>query len=148
MRVVGVTGTDGKTTTSHLMSAVLEAMGYRTGIITTVDVKVGDDTVNETQHTTPEPVEVQGLLRQMVDEGIDYAVLESSSHALALDRLLHCEFDAAVFTNLSPEHLNFHGSMETYLEAKSRLFAMLDAAAARGWTSRRYSTPTTPTRPR
>lgn len=133
LRVVGVTGTDGKTTTTHLASATLEAMGYKTGLITTVDVKVGDRLWhNETQHTTPEPVEVQGLLRQMVEEGIDYAVLESSSHALALDRLLHCEFDAAVFTNLSPEHLNFHGSMEGYLQAKARLFALLDQAASKG----------------
>jgi UDP-N-acetylmuramoyl-L-alanyl-D-glutamate--2,6-diaminopimelate ligase len=133
LRVVGVTGTDGKTTTVHLVSALLEAMGHRTGFITTVDVKVGDEILyNETQHTTPEPVEVQGLMRRMVDDGADYAVLESSSHALALDRLLHCEFDAAVFTNLSPEHLNFHGSMEGYLQAKARLFALLDQAMDKG----------------
>ncbi len=133
LRVVGVTGTDGKTTTTHLVSATLEAMGFRTGFITTADVKVGDLVRhNETQHTTPESVEVQGLMRQMVDDGVDYAVLESSSHALALDRLLHCEFDAALFTNLSPEHLNFHGSMEGYLEAKAKLFALLDVAMDKG----------------
>lgn len=133
LRVVGVTGTDGKTTTTHLVSATLEAMGYRTGFITTVDLKVGDELWhNDTQHTTPEPVEVQGLMRRMVDKGVDYAILESSSHALALDRLLHCEFDAAVFTNLSPEHLNFHGSMESYLRDKSRLFALLDEAMLKG----------------
>ena len=133
IRVMGVTGTDGKTTTVHLASAVLEAMGHMTGFITTADVKVGGRfEYNDTQHTTPEPVEVQGLLRRMVDGGIDYAVLESSSHALALDRLLHCEFDAAVFTNLSPEHLNFHGSMEAYLGAKAKLFAMLDRSAFKG----------------
>ncbi len=133
IRVVGVTGTDGKTTTTYLISATLEAMGYRTGFITTADVKVGDRTWrNDTQHTTPEPVEVQGLLRQMVDEGLDYAVVESSSHALALDRLLHCEFDAAVFTNLSPEHLNFHGSMESYCRDKMKLFALLDQAVPKG----------------
>jgi len=133
IRVVGVTGTDGKTTTTYLVSAALEAMGFRTGFITTADVKVGDQVWrNDTQHTTPEPVEIQGLLRQMVDEGIDYAVVESSSHALALDRLLHCEFDAAVFTNLSPEHLNFHGSMEGYLRDKMKLFSLLDQAMDKG----------------
>lgn len=133
LRVVGVTGTDGKTTTTYLVSASLEAMGYRTGFITTADVKVGDQIWrNDTQHTTPEPVEVQGLLRRMADEGINYAVLESSSHALALDRLLHCEFDAAVFTNLSPEHLNFHGSIESYLRDKMKLFALLDEAMPKG----------------
>ena len=133
LRVVGVTGTDGKTTTTHLVSAIIEAMGHKTGFITTADVKVGGRiSHNDTQHTTPEPVEVQGLMRQMVDEGIDYAVLESSSHALALDRLLHCEFDAAVFTNLSPEHLNFHGSVESYLRAKAKLFALLDRAVDKG----------------
>ena len=133
LRVVGVTGTDGKTTTTYLASAVLEGMGHRTGLVTTVDVKVGDRIWrNETQHTTPEPVEVQGLLREMVDAGVDYAVLESSSHALALDRLLHCEFDVAVFTNLSPEHLNFHGSMESYLQAKARLFRLMDESTCKG----------------
>jgi UDP-N-acetylmuramoyl-L-alanyl-D-glutamate--2,6-diaminopimelate ligase len=133
LRVVGVTGTDGKTSVTHLASAVLEAMGYRTGFITTADVKVGDRTwYNDTQHTTPEPVEIQALLREMVDEGIDYAILESSSHALALDRLLHCEFDAAVFTNISPEHLNFHGSMEKYAQDKARLFALLDQGISKG----------------
>jgi UDP-N-acetylmuramoyl-L-alanyl-D-glutamate--2,6-diaminopimelate ligase len=133
IRVVGVTGTDGKTTTVHLVSAVLEAMGHRTGFITTADVKVGDKVeYNDTQHTTPEPVEVQGLLRRMVNEGADYAVLEASSHALSLDRLLHCEFDAAVFTNLSPEHLNFHGSMDAYLRDKAKLFYMLDRSIDKG----------------
>ena len=133
IRVVGVTGTDGKTTTVHLASAVLEAMGYSTGFITTADVKVGHQIeYNDTQHTTPEPVEVQGLLRRMVDDGMDYAILESSSHALALDRLLHCEFDVAIFTNLSPEHLNFHGSMEAYLRDKARLFSMLDQSIPKG----------------
>ncbi|MHB0870827.1 MAG: UDP-N-acetylmuramoyl-L-alanyl-D-glutamate--2,6-diaminopimelate ligase [Chloroflexota bacterium] len=131
--VIGVTGTDGKTTTTHLVSATLEAMGRKTGFVTTADLKVGDRVwYNDTQHTTPESVEVQGLMRQMVEEGVDYAVLESSSHALALDRLLHCEFDAAVFTNLSPEHLNFHGSMENYLRDKSRLFAFLDGSMPKG----------------
>ena len=133
LRVVGVTGTDGKTSVTHLASAVLEEMGHTTGFITTADMKIGERTwYNETQHTTPEPVEVQGLLREMVDEGIDYAILESSSHALALDRLLHCEFDAAIFTNISPEHLNFHGSMENYVRDKSKLFAMLDGSASKG----------------
>jgi UDP-N-acetylmuramoyl-L-alanyl-D-glutamate--2,6-diaminopimelate ligase len=133
LRVVGVTGTDGKTSVTHLASAVLEAMGYSTGFVTTADVKVGTRTwYNDTQHTTPEPVEIQALLREMVDEGIDYAVLESSSHALALSRLLHCEFDAAIFTNISPEHLNFHGSMERYVADKARLFAFLDEAVSKG----------------
>jgi UDP-N-acetylmuramoyl-L-alanyl-D-glutamate--2,6-diaminopimelate ligase len=133
IRVVGVTGTDGKTTTVHLVSAVLEAMGCRTGFITTAAMKVGDRVwYNETQHTTPEPVEIYGLLRQMVDEGVDYAVVECSSHALALERMHHCEFDAAVFTNLSPEHLNFHGNMEEYLQAKARLFCLLDSARDKG----------------
>ena len=68
----------------------------------------------------------------MVNGGIDYAVLETSSHALALDRMLHCEFDAAVFTNLSPEHLNFHGSMEKYLRDKMKLFSLLDQSASKG----------------
>lgn len=127
LRVVGVTGTDGKTTTTYLTSAVLEAGGYQTGLVGTAERKVGNrQEPNPLRLTTPEAPEVQALLAEMVRAGVDYAVIESSSHGLALHRLDHCGYDVAVFTNLSGDHLDFHGSREAYMAAKGRLFEMLD----------------------
>ena len=133
LRVIGVTGTDGKTTTIHLISALLEARGYRTGLLSTVHCKVGDRLLpNEYRFTTPEAPQVQALLADMTSAGVDYAILESSSHGLALHRLDGCEYDVAVVTNVTADHLDFHGSREEYLAAKGRLFAMLDEAADKG----------------
>jgi len=128
MRVVGVTGTDGKTTTTFLISAVLEAGGYTTGLMGTVDFKVaGRQWANDTRQSTPEAPEVQALLREMVDSGCDYAVVEATSHALSARwrRLDGCAFDVAVLTNVTHEHLDFHGSVEQYRRDKARLFEML-----------------------
>ncbi len=133
LRVIGVTGTDGKTTTIHLISALLEASGHRTGLLSTVHSKVGDRLLlNEYRFTTPEAPQVQALLADMVRAGVDYAILESTSHGLALHRLDGCEYDVAVVTNVTADHLDFHGSREEYLVAKGRLFAMLDEAADKG----------------
>lgn len=128
LRLIGVTGTDGKTTTSQLIAHVLAAAGRRVGWMTTVDVRIGDElTPNDFGHTTPEAPEIQDLLARMVAAGVEDAVLEVSSHALALERVRGCTFDAAVFTNLAPEHLNFHGTVEEYAATKARLFSMLDS---------------------
>jgi len=125
--LVGVTGTDGKTSTLQLLSAVLEEAGLRTGWLTTVDLKVGGERrPTSFQHTTPEATGVQSFLRRLADAAVDVGLLEISSHALALDRVRGCEIDVAIFTNLSPEHLNFHGSFESYLLAKAELFRLLD----------------------
>jgi UDP-N-acetylmuramoyl-L-alanyl-D-glutamate--2,6-diaminopimelate ligase len=123
LKLIGVTGTDGKSSTTRLCAELLEAAGLRTGWLTTVEIKIGDQPrPNDFNHTTPEAPYVQATLAEMLDAGLECAVLEVSSHALALERVRGCEFDVAVFTNLSPEHLNFHGSLEAYLEAKCRLF--------------------------
>ena len=133
LRVVGVTGTDGKTTTIHLISTLLEAAGYRTGLLSTVHSKVGDRlSANEYRFTTPEAPQVQALLAEMVTAGVDYAILESTSHGLALHRLDGCEYDVAVVTNVTADHLDFHRSRGEYLAAKGRLFAMLDRSADKG----------------
>jgi UDP-N-acetylmuramoyl-L-alanyl-D-glutamate--2,6-diaminopimelate ligase len=133
LRVIGVTGTDGKTTTIHLISALLEAAGYRTGLLSTVHCKVGDRlSANEYRFTTPEAPQVQALLADMASAGVDYAILESTSHGLALHRLDGCEYDVAVMTNVTADHLDFHRSREEYLAAKGRLFAMLNQAADKG----------------
>jgi UDP-N-acetylmuramoyl-L-alanyl-D-glutamate--2,6-diaminopimelate ligase len=124
--VVGVTGTDGKTSTIHLLSAILQARGLITGWLTTVNTKIGAELrPNAAENTTPEAPLVQQALAEMVEAGVQVALLETSSHALALDRVRGVHYRVGVFTNLSPEHINFHGSLEAYREAKSRLFAML-----------------------
>jgi UDP-N-acetylmuramoyl-L-alanyl-D-glutamate--2,6-diaminopimelate ligase len=129
LRLVGVTGTDGKTTTVRLIGGLLAAAGQRTGWYTTVDLRVGDELRrNEDHHTTPEAPRVQQVLAEFRAAGARYAVLEASSHALAQDRLRNCAFDVAVFTNLSAEHLDYHQSLDAYFAAKARLFAMVAPA--------------------
>jgi UDP-N-acetylmuramoyl-L-alanyl-D-glutamate--2,6-diaminopimelate ligase len=128
MPTVGITGTDGKTSTTHLLSAILEAHGLRTGWLTTVSTKIGPTVrQNAADHTTPEAPLVQATLAEMRDDGVNVALLETSSHALELDRVRAVAYRVGVFTNLSPEHLNFHGTFEQYREAKSQLFRRLPA---------------------
>jgi UDP-N-acetylmuramoyl-L-alanyl-D-glutamate--2,6-diaminopimelate ligase len=130
MQVVGITGTNGKTTTSYLVSAIFEAAGVRCGVMGTVMYRIGDR-VFEATRTTPEAPEVQGFMRQMVSAGCGACVMEVSSHALALHRVDGIRFAAGVFTNLTRDHLDFHDGMDDYFAAKRRLFEMLpnDAAA-------------------
>ncbi|MHB8460584.1 MAG: UDP-N-acetylmuramoyl-L-alanyl-D-glutamate--2,6-diaminopimelate ligase [Candidatus Limnocylindrales bacterium] len=126
LAVAGVTGTDGKTTTSFLASAALEAAGLRTGLVGTVETSVGGRReANEAHITTPEAPELQALLAAMVMSGDTAAVLETTSHALALDRVAEVAYDAAILTNLSHEHLELHGSFEAYRAAKLSLFERL-----------------------
>ncbi|MDP9371917.1 MAG: UDP-N-acetylmuramoyl-L-alanyl-D-glutamate--2,6-diaminopimelate ligase [Chloroflexota bacterium] len=124
--VIGVTGTDGKTTTTHLIGAMLEAAGWPVGLISTVQFNLGEERrPNDTPHTTPPAPMIQGLLAEMVARGLRWVVLEVSSHALAQARVAGCAFDIAAFTNLTPEHQNYHGDFERYRGEKARLFAML-----------------------
>ena len=130
---IGITGTNGKTTTAHMTSAILAAAGIPVGRLSTVDLAVGSSVRrNETNHTTPQAPQVQAALAEMVAAGARYAVVEASSHALVRGRVADCEFDVAVFTNLSAEHLDFHGSLAQYREDKARLFRMLGASADKG----------------
>lgn len=122
LALVGVTGTNGKTTTSYLIHAGFAAAGWRPGLIGTVEVRSGDRRLPSAR-TTPESPELQALLATMVAEGARATVLEVSSHALVLHRVDACHFATAVFTNLSPEHLDFHVDMESYFRAKAMLFA-------------------------
>jgi UDP-N-acetylmuramoyl-L-alanyl-D-glutamate--2,6-diaminopimelate ligase len=124
--VVGITGTDGKTTTSFLAAAALEATGLRTGLIGTVETRLGGLRERHEAHvTTPAAPELQATLAAMAAAGDDVAVVETTSHALELGRVLGVAYDAAVFTNLTHEHLELHGTFERYREAKTRLFAAL-----------------------
>ena len=126
LAIVGVTGTDGKTTTSFLAVAVLEAAGISTGLIGTIDTKVGRLREPNAGHvTTPEAPELQALLRAMVENDDRAAVLETTSHGLALDRVADVAYDAAILTNLTHEHLELHGTFEAYRAAKLSLFERL-----------------------
>jgi UDP-N-acetylmuramoyl-L-alanyl-D-glutamate--2,6-diaminopimelate ligase len=124
LRLVGVTGTNGKTTTTHLIDAVLRAAGEKVGLLGTVHYRIGDRLTTATR-TTPESSDLQALFREMVDSGCRDAVLEVSSHSLDLKRVFGCRFAVAVFTNLTRDHLDFHGDMDHYFEAKRRLFDSL-----------------------
>jgi UDP-N-acetylmuramoyl-L-alanyl-D-glutamate--2,6-diaminopimelate ligase len=128
MAVVGITGTNGKTTTSFLVNAILDAAGVQCGLMGTVTYRIGDRAFDATR-TTPEAPDLQGFMRDMVSGGCGACVMEVSSHALALKRVDGIQFAAAVFTNLTRDHLDFHADMEDYFAAKRRLFEMLPAEA-------------------
>jgi UDP-N-acetylmuramoyl-L-alanyl-D-glutamate--2,6-diaminopimelate ligase len=128
MQVVGITGTNGKTTTAYLVASIFEAANIRCGLLGTVAYRVGDVT-REATRTTPEAPDVQGLIREMVDRGCGACAMEVSSHALSLRRVDGMTFAAAVFTNLTRDHLDFHADMDDYFRAKRRLFEMLPQSA-------------------
>lgn len=124
LRLIGVTGTNGKTTTCHMITAVLQAASRTVGMTTTIDFQIGQTiSENNQKMTTTNPWQLQKLLKQMVQAGCDDAVIEVTSIALDQHRLWGLKFEAVVFTNLSHDHLDYHGSMTTYRQAKEKLFA-------------------------
>ncbi|MDQ0164603.1 UDP-N-acetylmuramoyl-L-alanyl-D-glutamate--2,6-diaminopimelate ligase [Bacillus horti] len=125
--LIGVTGTNGKTTVTHLLEAIFEGVGNRTGRIGTIGTKIGD-TLREGKNTTPESLELQRSFREMVDAGCKYAFMEVSSHAIQMGRIRGCQFKTAIFTNLTQDHLDYHGTMEEYKRAKGLLFAQLGSS--------------------
>lgn len=122
LSVIGITGTNGKTTTSYLIRSILENAGNKVGLLGTIFWSDGSR-ISEAEHTTPEAVDFQHLLRNMAGNGCTFAVTEVSSHSLALDRVYGTDFSTAVFTNLTQDHLDFHAGMEDYFQAKSLLFS-------------------------
>ena len=123
--IVGVTGTDGKTTTTTLIAGALQALGHTAAHVSTVSLGTGAAAQpNKSRQSTPEAPEIQHLLAQATDHGADYAVIEATSHGLAQDRLYGTEVDVAVYTNITHEHLDYHGSIEEYVAAKARLLAL------------------------
>lgn len=127
LKLIGVTGTNGKTTTTFLIKSVLEHFGKKVGLIGTIQNMIGD-TVIPTDNTTPDAHELHRVFREMVDQGCEYAVMEVSSHALEQERVAGLHFAAGVFTNLTQDHLDYHITMENYVAAKKKLFSMTDAA--------------------
>lgn len=124
MRLIGITGTNGKTTTTYLIRSILRAAGYRVGLIGTIQTMI-DEQVLPVKNTTPDVLDLQEILRQMADAKLDYVVMEVSSHALALGRIAGCEFDVGIFSNLTQDHLDFHKTFDQYINAKAKLFDML-----------------------
>lgn len=124
--MIGVTGTDGKTTTASLIFRILRQSGLEAGLISTVYARIGGQTVDTGFHvTTPDALDLQAYLRRMLDAGLTHCVLEVTSHGLAQHRVAACAFDLAVVTNITHEHLDYHGSYEAYRRAKGTLFAAL-----------------------
>ena len=124
LTLIGVTGTNGKTTTTYLLEAILAAAGRIVGLLGTIQYRCGDVSITG-ERTTPEASDLQSLLARMCGLGAWGAVMEVSSHSLELKRVAGCEFDVGIFTNLTQDHLDFHGTMQAYAEAKARLFQML-----------------------
>jgi len=121
LTMLGITGTNGKTTTAYLLDSALRALGCVTGLIGTVETRIGEDRIKSTR-TTPESSDLHALFAVMLESGVDTCTMEVSSHALALHRVDGVRYDVAAFTNLSQDHLDFHGSMEDYFLAKASLF--------------------------
>ena len=131
--MIGVTGTDGKTTTCNLIHSILTAAGINAGMISTVNAVIGEQTYDTGLHTTtPDAPDVQIYLALMVEAGQTHCVLETTSHGLAQHRVDACEFDVGVVTNITHEHLDFHGSFEAYRAAKARLFEMVANSTRKG----------------
>jgi UDP-N-acetylmuramoyl-L-alanyl-D-glutamate--2,6-diaminopimelate ligase len=129
LTVIGVTGTDGKTTTTNLIFEILKYAGYKTGMVSTVNAVLGEQAIDTGFHvTTPESPDIQRYLAVMVSKGITHAVIEATSHGLAQKRVDACDFNAAVVTNITHEHIDYHGSIENYREAKADLFRKLVVA--------------------
>lgn len=124
LKLIGVTGTNGKTTTTHLIDKILRDQEKRTGLIGTIHMRIGDQ-YEEIKNTTPDAIDLQSSFRRMRDIGTEYAIIEVSSHALELGRVRGCDVHTAVFTNLTQDHLDYHKTMENYRFAKSLLFSQL-----------------------
>lgn len=124
LNLVGITGTNGKTTTSYIIEEIVKCNKQKTGVIGTIGMKIGDE-VFETKNTTPDSLTLQSMFEKMVSAKVETAVMEVSSHALHIGRVHGCEYDIAVFTNLSQDHLDYHETMEEYKKAKGLLFSQL-----------------------
>ncbi|GAJ07938.1 unnamed protein product, partial [marine sediment metagenome] len=125
LKLIGVTGTNGKTTITYMLRAIFQEEGYRTGLLSTAQNIIGDN-INSSQMTTMESIDLQKTLKEMVEQKNDYAVMEVSSHALQLSRVEGCDFDVAIFTNISKEHFEIHKNFSNYLKAKKKLFLSLN----------------------
>ncbi|MEA3462124.1 MAG: Mur ligase family protein, partial [Bacteroidota bacterium] len=121
LSLVGVTGTNGKTTIATLLYQMHQGMGFKAGLISTIEVLVGEESLPAT-HTTPDPLKINELLREMVEAGCEYCFMEVSSHAIDQERIMGLEFNGGIFTNLSRDHLDYHKDFKEYLNVKKHFF--------------------------
>ncbi|MEN5057918.1 UDP-N-acetylmuramoyl-L-alanyl-D-glutamate--2,6-diaminopimelate ligase [Sphingobacterium kitahiroshimense] len=128
LKLVGVTGTNGKTTVATLLFQLFSELGYHVGLLSTVQNQIGDRIIPAT-HTTPDPIQLNHLLSEMVEEGCDYCFMEVSSHAVVQQRIAGLKFTGAIFTNITHDHLDFHKTFSSYIKAKKKFFDDLDTAA-------------------
>lgn len=127
-KLIGITGTNGKTTTASLLHDLYSALGYKVGLVSTIEIRIGSETKSST-HTTPDALTLQRTFNEMRRAGCDYVFMEVSSHALAQERVAYCDFDIGVFTNLSHDHLDYHKSFKEYIQAKKKFFDQLKKKA-------------------
>ena len=125
LSLVGVTGTNGKTTIATLLHQMHILMGFRAGLLSTIEIMVGED-AHPATHTTPDPLQINALLRKMVDEACEYCFMEVSSHAIDQERVTALEFNGGIFTNLTRDHLDYHKDFREYLKVKKRFFDHLN----------------------
>jgi UDP-N-acetylmuramoyl-L-alanyl-D-glutamate--2,6-diaminopimelate ligase len=121
VRLIGITGTNGKTTTTYLLESIFEKAGWTVGVIGTINYRFGQKTI-PAPNTTPESLDLQKILWEMFKGGTSHVIIEVSSHGLDLDRVFGCQFDGVVFTNLTPEHLDYHKTLDHYFQSKRKLF--------------------------
>ncbi len=121
LKLIGVTGTNGKTTTTYLLESIFKKAGFETGVIGTINYRYGEK-IRHSPNTTPESLDLQRILFEMLSEGISHVIMEVSSHGLDLDRVSDCHFDCAIFTNITQDHLDYHKTFQRYFESKRRLF--------------------------
>ena len=131
LKLIGITGTNGKTTVTYLVKHILDSLGYKTGLIGT-NQNIINGKVYETGRTTPDAFELQKLFSLMAAEGVEYVIMEVSSHALELNRVYGCTYEVGAFTNLTQDHLDFHGDMDSYANAKAKLFDISENAVING----------------
>ena len=129
-RVIGVTGTNGKTTTTYMIRSILMAAGYKVGLIGTIQMMIGDE-IFPVKNTTPNVIDLQRTFYEMGEKRVDYVVMEVSSHALSENRIAGIEFDTAVFTNLTQDHLDYHKTIENYRDAKAKLFDIVSRTGSK-----------------
>jgi UDP-N-acetylmuramoyl-L-alanyl-D-glutamate--2,6-diaminopimelate ligase len=140
LNVIGVTGTDGKTTTVSLIHHILTRSDIKAGMVSTVNAQIGNETVDTGFHvTTPEAQEIQSILKKMIDHGLTHVVLEATSHGLEQYRVAECYFDVGVITNITHEHLDYHGDYAHYFQSKSRLIIWLDHGVAKSEISHPFA---------
>jgi len=122
VKLIGVTGTNGKTTVTYLLESIFKKAGYRVGVIGTINYRFGEKVI-PAPHTTPESLDLQRMLWEMVREGVSHVIMEVSSHGLDLDRVFACQLDGGVFTNFTQDHLDYHTTLEHYFASKKKLFS-------------------------